>query len=71
MQTDDDNRVILSKTEDHESEYINASYVDVSAKHYILLKMIHTSSAMIYILTFSIIVQGYSVPKKFIASQGK
>ena len=30
LNTDDDNRVILNKLEECDSDYINASYVDVS-----------------------------------------
>ena len=34
LNTDDDNRVILNKLEEGDSDYINASYVDVSIHVY-------------------------------------
>ena len=58
---DDDNRVILNALDDLTDNYINASYVDVS---------INMKHSMELHPLLSILIQGHSVPKKFIATQG-
>ena len=58
---DDDNRVILNALDDLTDNYINASYVDVS---------INVEHSMELHPLLSILIQGHSVPKKFIATQG-
>ena len=60
LNTDDDNRVILNNLEEADSDYINASYVDVSIHAY---NPVTTES-------YHCLSQGYSIPKKFIAAQG-
>ena len=55
---DDDNRVILNALDDLTDNYINASYVDVS------INMKHSMEIL------SFLIQGHSMPKKFIATQG-
>ena len=58
---DDDNRVILNALDDLTDNYINASYVDVS---------INMKHSMELHPLLSILIQGHSMPKKFIATQG-
>ena len=60
---DNDNRVCLvplSGHSDYQTDYINASYVDVGCRK-VYNKMSHT---------FLLFLQGYSTPRKFLATQG-
>ena len=60
---DDDNRIVLQPIDQHESDYVNASYVDVST---------HPLAYALTVYNFSslFITQGHTTPKKFIATQG-
>ena len=58
---DDDSRVILNALDDLTDNYINASYVDVS---------INVEHSMELHPLLSIIIQGHSMSKKLIATQG-
>ena len=67
---DDDNRVILkplADVSDCQKDYINACYVDVREFiiHYLL-----KSIFMIFVFVF-LFLQGYSIPNKFLVTQGK
>ena len=62
--SDDDNRIALkplADVSDCQRDYINACYVDVSLFLYLMLSIIFPTSYL----------QGYSIPNKFIATQGK
>ena len=63
---DDDNRVILLGYEEHQQDYINASYVDVSfcTRYPYFVKELSRS------WTIPVHMQGYSRQAAFIATQG-
>ena len=61
--TDDDNRVILKTVDIYQSDYINASFVGVS---FLLLE----TGVLLLTIPFVISTQGYSVQRKYIATQG-
>ena len=72
ISSDDDNRIVLkplSGSTDCQSDYINASYVDV--RNIYMLTIFIENSMIIIIISQLFVFQGYDKIHKFIACQGK
>ena len=69
MCVDDDNRVVLRPTDQYQSDYVNASYIDVSIYTHTLMYTCGYMYSVMWSL-WALYMQGYNAPRKFIATQG-